>query len=294
MPDYPNAIALLTKLQRQPEFPDRARAQELLGLARERAGQLAHAKAEYEEYLRRYPQGEAAERVTFRLRILRAAEAKARTGRSVGDEAGGWELSGGFGQIGALRRFARQQWHPASDTPLPPAAETDNENALFTDLDLLARRRVATPRPRGAHSQCRLRQALRRRQRTGAAGRSRVSLASVEALDRPLGLLVRLGRQAHNEDGILGTFDGLFASWQLRPASAESNAAVGFPLEQLTVTPQTQERFETLALAFTPPNAHWDGSLFVAQPGSTGLADRQAVGAERPLPYPQRASLVTV
>jgi len=41
--DYPKAIALLTKLQRQPEFPDRARAQELLGLAQERSGQLAHA-----------------------------------------------------------------------------------------------------------------------------------------------------------------------------------------------------------------------------------------------------------
>src|SRR5215470_17542504 len=50
--NYPEAIALLTKLQRQPEFPDRARAQELLGLARERSGELAHAKAEYEEYLR--------------------------------------------------------------------------------------------------------------------------------------------------------------------------------------------------------------------------------------------------
>src|SRR5881227_2553095 len=57
--DYPKAIALLTKLQRQAEFPDRAHAQELLGLARERSGQLAHAKAEYEEYLRGYPHGEA-------------------------------------------------------------------------------------------------------------------------------------------------------------------------------------------------------------------------------------------
>ena len=53
--DYPTAIRLLTKLQRQPEFPERARVQELLGLARERSGQLAHAKAEYEEYLRAIP-----------------------------------------------------------------------------------------------------------------------------------------------------------------------------------------------------------------------------------------------
>ena len=53
--DYPKAVVVLTKLQRQPEFPQRAQMQELLGLARERSGQLAHAKAEYEEYLRRYP-----------------------------------------------------------------------------------------------------------------------------------------------------------------------------------------------------------------------------------------------
>src|SRR5262252_8253329 len=98
--NYPEAIALLTKLQRQPEFPDRARAQELLGLARERSGELAHAKAEYEEYLRRYPHGEAAERVEYRLKILRAAEAKARTGREVGGtESELWQVSGGFAQM---------------------------------------------------------------------------------------------------------------------------------------------------------------------------------------------------
>jgi hypothetical protein len=59
------------------------------------------------------------------------------------------------------------------------------------------------------------------------------------------------------------------------------------------VTPQTQERFETLALAFTPPNAHWDGSLFVASQEFDGLRDRQAVGAEGRY-LTQRASLVGV
>src|SRR5258708_2914302 len=57
--DYPKAIGILTKLQRQPEFFDRAHAQELLGLARERSAQLAHAKAEYEEYPARHPDAEA-------------------------------------------------------------------------------------------------------------------------------------------------------------------------------------------------------------------------------------------
>ena len=85
--DYPTAIRLLTQLQRQPEFPERSRVQELLGLARERSGQLAHAKAEYEEYLRRYPHGEAAERVALRLRILRAATAKSQAGAQTPESA---------------------------------------------------------------------------------------------------------------------------------------------------------------------------------------------------------------
>src|SRR5437899_2621329 len=91
--DYPKAITLLTKLQRQPEFPDRAHVQELIGLARERSGQLAHAKAEYEEYLRRYPNGEAAERVALRLRTLRNAAAKSRPGSGGGSGPEmGWQV----------------------------------------------------------------------------------------------------------------------------------------------------------------------------------------------------------
>jgi len=87
--DFPKAIGLLTKLQRQPEFPQRAAMQELLGLARERAGQLAHAKAEYQEYLRRYPNGEAADRVARRLAVLRAASTQARTGSGGGQASNG-------------------------------------------------------------------------------------------------------------------------------------------------------------------------------------------------------------
>jgi hypothetical protein len=273
--DYPRAIALLTQLQRQPEFPDRARAQELLGLARERSGQLAHAKAEYEEYLRRYPHGEAAERVAFRLRILSAAEAKSRTGREAGGDTQVWQLSGGFSQT--FRYDGTRVTNgapPAGTTPaVPLAADTTQDNALFTDVDLLARRRGETfawiGRLSGGYDYVQ-----------GAAGdATRVSLASIEMLDRPLGFLARLGRQASNADGILGTFDGLYVSWQFRPSWAV-NAAVGFPVDLLTVSPQTQQRFEMLALAYTPRNAHWDGSLFATTQEFDGLHDRQAVGLE--------------
>ena len=273
--DYPKAIALLTKLQRQPEFPDRARAQELLGLARERSGQMAHAKAEYEEYLRRYPNGEAAERVAFRLKTLKAAEAKARTGRDVGIEAQGWQISGDFAQMG---RYDGQKITNSAgplNSNLAAAEQTAQESALFTDLDLVARRRGETfdfiGRLSGGYD------------KSFASGTTidptRVSLASIELLDRPLGLLARLGRQASNAYGILGTFDGLFLSWQFSPSWAV-NLAGGYPVNLLNVSPQTQQSFETLALVYTPRNAHWDANVFVAGQQYDGLRDRQAVGAE--------------
>jgi tetratricopeptide (TPR) repeat protein len=275
--DYPKAIALLTKLQRQPEFPDRARAQELLGLARERAGQLAHAKAEYQEYLRRYPNGEAAERVAFRLKTLQAAEAKARTGREVGVEGQGWQLSGGVSQMARYDGLRVTNSAPPLPTTLPTAAQTAQSSALLNDLDLVARRRGETfdfiGRLSGGYDKSFV-------QGGGATpDPTRVSLFSVELLDRPLGLLARLGRQASNSYGILGTFDGLFLSWQFSPSWA-LNVAGGYPVNLLNVKPQTQQSFETLALVYTPRNAHWDANVFVAEQQYDGLRDRQAVGLE--------------
>ncbi|MBS0579516.1 MAG: SPOR domain-containing protein [Proteobacteria bacterium] len=271
--DYPTAIAVLTQLQRQPEFPDRATAQELLGLSRERSGQLAHAKAEYEEYLRRYPNGEAAGRVAYRLKILRAAEAKARTGRDAKDVRLGWELHGGFSQTARYDGSRQSNGGLPTNTPVPPA-EPINENALFTDADLLARRR-------GESNDwvARLSAGYDKTfgQDVSGYNPTRVSLASVEVLDRPLGVLARAGRQAYNADGILGTFDGMFVSWQFKP-SWTLNAAAGFPVEQFNLSPQTQERFQILALGYTPPGAHWDASVFAALQQFGGLTDRQAIG----------------
>jgi tetratricopeptide (TPR) repeat protein len=275
--DYSRAITLLTRLQRQPEFPERAAAQELLGLARERAGQLAHAKAEYEEYLRSYPQGEAAERVALRLKILRAAEARARTGRAAPGESRGWEVSGDWSQLFRYDGSSISNGPPPPNTQPLPATPSLTENAFFNDLGLLARRRGDS-----LDWIARLSAGYDKSFQPSAAALgnpTRVSLASLEVLDRPLGLLARVGRQVSVEDGILGTFDGLFVSWQFRP-SWSVNAAAGYPVEQLILAPQTRERFETLALALAPQGAHWDTSVFATASQYQGLKDREAVGLQ--------------
>lgn len=270
--DYPEAIKLLTKLQRQPEFPDRSKAQELLGLARERAGQFAHAKAEYQEYLRLYPQGEAAERVAFRLKALRAAEAKARTGRDVSGEQRGWSINAGFSQTARYDGTRIKSGAPPPNTQAIPDPNALSSNSLFTDGDLFARRRGETYDFLG-----RVSAGYGKTFSAGTGSSSRVSLASVELLDRPLGLLGRVGRQISNNNGLLGAFDGALVSWQATPAWAVQ-AAAGYPVEQLSLAPKTNERFETMALAYTPPNQHWDASVFVVEQTFDGLRDRRAVG----------------
>ena len=290
--DYKLAVTVLTKLQRQPEFPDRSSAQELLGLAHERSGELAHAKAEYEEYLRRYPNGEAAERVALRLRTLRNAEARARTGREAPGEAHGWQMSGDWSQLFRYdgQRITNGALPPNSNSTVPLGPLTQSENAVFNDFDLLARNRGNNFDLIG-----RLSAGYDKSFQSSASALgnpTRVSIASFEVLDRPLGLLARLGRQVSVEDGILGTFDGLFLSWNFKP-SWSLNAAAGYPVEQLVLAPQTQERFETVALAYAPPGAHWDGNIFATTEKFQGFKDRQAVGFETRF-LAKNASLVTV
>ncbi len=103
--DYPHAIQLLTAIVDAPENAYTPEALELLGLARERNSQLAHAKAEYEEYLRRYPKGPDADRVRQRLAGVLAVGAAPKSGlRQVGQPASGkptgltWEVGGSFSE----------------------------------------------------------------------------------------------------------------------------------------------------------------------------------------------------
>lgn len=268
--DHPRAVELLTKLTRQPEYPGRARAQELLGLARERAGQLAHAKAEYAEYLRRYPEGEAAARLRTRLRLLSSAGRRGRQGTLGGageDADGAWRIAGGASQM--------YRWERAALDAPQVHLRRQSQNALYTDGDLIARRRGerfdVISRIAAGYAKDLM--------TDGPGDQTRVNNAFVEVNDRELGVAGRLGRQSRNSGGLLGTFDGLFASWQVRPKLAISSAA-GFPVESTRDSPETRRRFLGLAADFGPFAERWDIGVFAVEQQYSGVTDRRAVGVE--------------
>jgi len=270
--DYPQAVQVLTKLQRQPEFPERADVQELLGLARERSGEVAQAKAEYEEYLRRYPKGPAADRIRTRLRILRAASVAGRTGTldNTQDADHGWKLSGGASQL-----FRRDSYRTDLNGPL---LATVVQNAIFTDADLYAHKdgeRFTT----GFRTNFGYAKNFLPRDINGATDRVRITTAFLDVNDKLWDLRGRIGRQTTINDGNFGVFDGARVSYRFLP-SWTVRATVGMPVDNSGDGVETDRRFETLAVDFAPALSHWDTSLYVTQQKNDGLKDRQAVGAQ--------------
>lgn len=267
--DYPRAVELLTKLTRQPEYAGRAQAQELLGLARERGGQLAHAKAEYSEYLRRYPDGDAAARIRARLRSLNAAGRKGRGGTRDGEdgEEARWLLAGGASQ---MYRFEH-----VSLTAPDSSSQFDSQNILFTDGDLQARmhgeRYDMLARVAAGYGKDLL--------TDGPGDQTRVSAAFFELNDRQLGVAARLGRQSRNSGGLLGTFDGVNASWQASRWLSLSTT-IGFPVESTHDAPSTDRRFIGVAAGFGPFDDSWDLSAFAVAQQYSGEVDRRAIGLE--------------
>jgi hypothetical protein len=263
------AIEALTQILVSPDYARRAEAQELLGLARERRRQLAHAKAEYEEYLRRYPDGAAAERVRTRLHALRRASIPGRRGSGGGSGADDldWQWYGYAAQL--YRR---------DDTLL----RTDlldsrrfSRDAVFSDLDFVARRRGQrfglAARASGGYT--------KDLQSDGRAGGARLANAYLDVQDRELGWGARAGRQSRGMAGVLGSFDGLLANWQagrrLRLA-----AVVGRPVDSSSDFSSGDRRFVGLGTDWQFPGGHWDVSLYAIQQQYAGESDRQSLGTE--------------
>jgi hypothetical protein len=266
--DYGTAIPLLTQLMEQPEYPGRAEALELLGLARERSGQLAHAKAEYEEYLRRYPDGEAAGRTRKRLRALVFATSPASVrARAAAQAESPWRIYGGVSQV-----YRRDE---ASFDNGTASNRRTTQDAVLNDVALSARRRGErfdfASRVSAGYGFDML--------EDGPGDQSRVTLMFAEVHDRQLEWTVRGGRQSGSAGGVLGTFDGLYAGYQLLPR-LRLNAQFGYPVESSRNGPTTDRSFYGLSADLGTFAGAWDMSVYAISQSYFGMTDRQAVGTE--------------
>ncbi|MGI9234392.1 MAG: SPOR domain-containing protein [Woeseiaceae bacterium] len=268
------AIQIYTKVLQQPEHPRLAEAQEYLALAREKNGQTAHAKAEYQRYLSLYPDSEGAARVNQRLSALLAGDRQVgRIATAAGAQAGSrisrqsdWRVLTYFSQY--YRRDVNQQ----SDQN-----EIVSQSAIYSDVNLDARRRGER-----FDFSSRLSAGYRNDfldERTGSGDELRISYAYADIADATTGLRGRIGRQSRNNGGVLGRFDGLNLGYQLGERVL-LNTVVGKPAYSSSDGIDSSRSFYGASVNYGPILENLDLGMFYIEQDVEGIQDRQAVGGE--------------
>ncbi|MEQ1547053.1 MAG: SPOR domain-containing protein [Chakrabartia sp.] len=296
------AIQLLTRALSYPENERTPRALELLGLARERKNQSAQARAEYEEYLRRYPSGEASERVKQRLSaltstgtssdgpVLRAAsgnvEAKAN--------AWHWGARGSFSQFyfrdQSTSKFVTTNPLDPNDPNFDPVIDNAvNLNQLLSNADITITggndRTQILARASGSYTKSFRDKTRIVDPRTGAVSfRSgdvkTLSAAYIDGFDENTGISARVGRQTRNGSGVLGRFDGGLIGWQVKP-KLKFNLVAGTPvLRSRDLFIRSDRSFYGASVDIGGKKNSLQTTLYWYDERARGLIDRQAVGAE--------------
>ena len=268
------AVQIYTKIMQLPEHPRQPQAQEYLALAREKKGQNAHAKAEYERYLALYPQEEGAARVKQRLAALLATD---RNSNAPPDSSGkpgptraarnsDWRIQTYFSQY--YRRDVNQQ----NDED-----EIVSQSALYSDINLDIRRRGErfdfSSRLSAGYRNDFLDESV------SSGNELRVSYAYIDLADAETGIRGRVGRQTRNTGGVLGRFDGINLGYDLGERFA-LNAVAGKPAYSSSDGINSARTFLGASINYGPFLEDLELGLYAIQQDIEGLDDRQAIGAE--------------
>jgi hypothetical protein len=268
--DYDRAIQIYTRLLEEPSYGGRQEARERLGLARERKGQLAQARREYEAYLTEFGDGADADRVRQRLAGLAAAPpGVARDIESVAAAPSRWDYAGGVAQY-----YRRDVYEPLEQLP-----DSTLQSALISNLDLVTRRHGErfdlTTRMDASYRYNLLEPSASRE----PADQLYVTNAYVDVVDERRAWSARVGRQSLHTGGILGRFDGAHAEYQWKPDVA-LNLTLGRPVDYPRHAIDAHRQFAAFSADIDELVKRWDMSFFGVLQQVDGIADRQAVGAE--------------
>ena len=270
------AAAALNELLNLPPNRSTRAAQELAGIARARAGDVARARIEFETYLQLYPQGEASERVKRELAALPAPVAKTAQGETrpaVEITTTGSASVSYFGGNGQIRS---QDFKDSPVAGLPqvagdPLFSGDKASQLFNDVDLTWRRRDADSDLRFV-----FRDAYTTDLERNDKSKNRLSSLYVDYKSLSGGYGVRLGRQSPTGGGVMGRFDGVSANVLLRP-KLKLSAVAGVPTDRFF---ESKRRFYGASLDADALLPNFGGAVYVIQQTIDSEIDRRAIGLD--------------
>ncbi len=275
--DYSRAVQLYNKvLQRTPpEHESRPEALENLGLAREKKGQIAHAKAEYQRFLELYPEGEMADRV--RQRLAGIVTARQQPKDKLRSAKGSVEVGSQWDVFGSLSQF----WRWDADVFDRDVVENDEEeiasqNSIDSVMDVRSRLRSEDLSIDARFTGRYLHDFLD----DGPGNDTRINNMYVDARDEKRNLSARVGRQTLNKAGVFDRFDGGFFGYEIN-SDTEIYLVAGYPVDRdVTNGINSDTYFYGLSLDLGTYAGTWDINTYLIEQISHGLSDRRALGGE--------------
>lgn len=281
------AVSLFNQLLFLPPNTHSQEGQELIGLARERNGELAKAKTEYELYLKLFPEGDGAARVRQRLAALPqvvpgtrdvAARAAAAT-RVVKTVSGSLSQNYYGGQSRVQTAFS------TPTTVDKSSISSVDQSLLVTNVDLSGRYRDARADQRivlrNTHSHSFL---------DSNPSRNRLTSAYYDYKGLQNNFGARIGRQSGYSGGLPNRFDGALIGYGFMP-KFKLNLAAGLPVEFPAI--ESDRKFWGISLDAESLAGRWSGNAFFVDQWVDDISDRRAAGGEIRY-FDERRSLYTL
>ena len=277
--DNGQAIVALNRALNLPPNAYSQEAQELIGIARQRNGENAKALAEFELYLKLYPDGPGAARVREHLNVL--AVARAPTGGPMPPEAP--PPGPAFNAWGSVSQYYYGGQSQTTNTrtivtPATDATTLDTAKISATDQSQLVNNVDLTGRYRDGDWDSRfvVRDQYVANFLANASNNNWLNALYAETRYLPNQLMARIGRQSATSGGVLGLFDGAVGSWGFLP-NYRVNAVVGQPVDNPFNTTST---FYGASLDVDKVGDRFSGSAFAIQQIAAGETDRLGIGGE--------------
>jgi tetratricopeptide (TPR) repeat protein len=272
---YPAATESLNKLLDLPPNSSSRRAQELVGLARLKAGDPTRAAKEFELFLKLYPQGADSDRVRQMMPSLPSVQATTAGPKTVVEATSSTNGSVSMFYYGGKSNVRSQEFQDSvlgglpvlqSDTTL---SATD-QRQLQTNVDLNWRYRDAEKDMRFVFRDNYSLDQIK------DVGKQRLSALYFDYRSMLNGTSMRLGRQSPNGGGVLYRFDGIQAGYTFQP-KWKVNAVFGQPSDTLL---DTSRKFYGMSVDAEALTKELSGSAFVIEQVIDGETDRRGVGAD--------------
>lgn len=261
---YRLAAGLYTRVIRLKNTTQHQQAMEFLGLAREKNGQLIHARAEYRLYLKKYKKGEDALRVRQRLLSLRTLLLKPRNKLKKGKSSrSDWQFFGSVLQFYRQDVFQTDQSKSSSET-------------LSTNVNLLLRKRTESLNIKSQFNANHLKYINNPTRKD----KENINILFVDVADINNKKSIRLGRQSQNRGGVLGKMDGAWVEYRLTPAW-KLNMVAGFPVQtSISNIAQKNRPFYGVSADINKAENNWNFNVYAITQEIDSITDRMAIGGE--------------